>query len=351
MFEKKFVVILLVTFFILTGCSMVDKIKEKLNQKSEKKTDSWEDTKEVTSGDDMTFYNKYIAVMNKLQENGDKVYADYISNIPEPNSITKNSMIIPVSFQISVGSLERAIKENKRSFYDGGELSKLNASSEMKQEIETDFKNLHSTMEEYYTVASKVSDYYSKREYRNDLTNVKTFDDEMQNIYDRYRPQINKLSSDLKKFKPKREIRDPNSISDPDEKSSIVMLNAYENILDAAEEFYESYNGLEYKEDLTTAQKTFEDFKIKFNENKNNVLSSVFTDRTKHMKYSFEDYFVKTVGNFMDAGNRFFENAPSVRDEKIYRTSYNDVIDDYNRMIESYNSSINSINMTLKMLD
>jgi len=350
MFEKKFILILFVSLFILTGCSFVNKIKEKLNNRSEKKTDSWEEAKEMSTGDDMGFYNKYIVVMNKLQDNGEKVYKDYLSDIPDPESITKNSLIIPVSFQISVGSLERVVKEYRRSYYDGGELSKLNASTEMKQEIESSFKTLLSTMEEYYAVSLKVSDYYFKMDYKADLSNVKPYDEEMKNIYDKYKPEMNKLSADLKKFKPKRVFRDPESISNPDERSSTVMLNAYENILDAAEEFYESYNGLEYKGDLAEAQKTFEDFKIKFNENKRNALNSEFTERTKYMKYSFEDYFVKTAEDFMDAGNRFFENAPSTNTENVYRTLYNDVIDDYNGMIVSYNSSINSINMTLKML-
>lgn len=349
MFEKKFGLILFLSFFILTGCSVVNKIKEKLNPQSDKKTDNWEETKEVSNVDDMAFYNKYITVMNKLQDNAEKVYKDYLSDIPDPESITKNSLIIPVSFQISVGSFERVVKEYKRSFYDGGELSKLNASVTMKGEIESDFKNLLLTMEDYYAVALKISNYYSKREYKTDMSNVKPYDEEMKNVYNKYKPLMNKLSSDLKKFKPKRVIRDPSTISNPDEKASTVMINTYENILDAAEEFYENYNGLEYKGDLTGAQKVFEDFRTKFNENKSNALNSEFTDRTRHMKYSFEDYFVKTAEDFMNAGNRFFENAPSAKNERIFGTLYNDVIDDYNRMIESYNISINSINMTLKV--
>ncbi|MEO6694464.1 MAG: DUF3829 domain-containing protein [Ignavibacteria bacterium] len=320
-----------------------------MNTKTEKIEQNREETKGKGSEDDMQFYNKYIAVMNKLQDNGEKIYKDYISNIPEPSSITKNSFIISVSFQISVSFLERSIKDYKRSYYDGGELSKLNASDAMKNEIESDFKNLLTTLEEYHASALKISDYYSKGEYKNDLSKAKPYDEEIKSIYNRYKIQIRKFSDDLKKFKPERELRDPTSIKDPDERASIVMLNSYENILDAAEDFYDTFDDTGYQSDLAAVKSKFDQFKIKFEENKNTIVNSEFTERTKHLKYSFEDYFVKSVTDFTDAGQRFFENAPSARNEKIYNVLYNEVVEDYNRMIESYNSSISSINMTLKV--
>jgi hypothetical protein len=71
---------------------MVDKLKEKLGSKDKgsdtKEETTKEETKEVTSTADLEFYNKYIAVSNKVQDAGEKVYKDYINDVP-PKSITK----------------------------------------------------------------------------------------------------------------------------------------------------------------------------------------------------------------------------------------------------------------------
>src|SRR3990172_8438824 len=135
--NKKFIYILafFVAIFLIISCSSFNKLKEKLSSKKDTETTEQmvkEETKEVTSTDDIAFYNKYIEVSDKIQDEGDKVYKDYINDVPEPKTITKNSFIMAIRLSFSVGSLERLIKEYKRSYFDGGDLSKLNASSGMK---------------------------------------------------------------------------------------------------------------------------------------------------------------------------------------------------------------------------
>ncbi|MDZ4713057.1 MAG: DUF3829 domain-containing protein [bacterium] len=341
----KFIFAILITVLILTGCSLVDKIKQKISSKQSEKTEQWEETTDGSSSEDMDFYNKYIAVLNKTQEAGENIYKDYMSSVPEPKSITKNSLIIPVSLQINVGSLERTIKEYKRSYFDGGELSKLKASDDMQNTVESGFKKLIVSMEDLHTISAKVSDYYSKREYENDLSKAQPYDDEIKASYKNFKSDIDMLSQSLKKYKPKRDIRDPASVSDVNERASVIMLNVYGNILDGAEEFYDAYRGIEFKSDLREAESSFVKFEKVFNQNKDDVQKGEFTERTKFMKYSFEDYFTKSADNFIQAGKKFFAEAPQAKNDNAFRLLYNDVINDYNRMIDSYNSSIGSINM------
>ena len=343
MSKLKFPGILILSFIILTGCSIVNKLKEKLNSKKEISVKE-ETAYEVTPEGDMKFYNKYIEVMNKIQDKSESIYGDYMRDVPDPSKITKNSLIIPVGMQVAVQQLGMDIKEYKRSLFDGGELSKLKASENMQKEIEGDLKNLLPAMEEFHDVSAKVSDYYFKREYVKDLSKVKPYDEEMKTAYNNFKAGFKKFSDSIKKYKPERKVFDISSISDPDEKSSAVMLNAYGNILDAAELFYENFDKLEYKSDLTFAKVKFYDFENVFNESKRSVLNSEFSENSKFMKYHFEDYFSPAALNFIDAGKTFFTDAPEAKNENVFKSKYSDVINDYNSMINSYNTSIGTIN-------
>jgi len=347
--NKKFIYILafFVAIFLIISCSSFNKLKEKLSSKKDTETTEQtvkEETKEVTSTDDIAFYNKYIEVSNKIQEAGDKVYKDYVNDIPEPKSITKVSFILAVSLSFSVSNLERTTKEYKRSYFDGGDLSKLNASGEMKNEIEGDLKNLLTVLDDYYNTASKVSDYYSKGEFKKDVSKAVPYDEEMKKAYDNYKTAFDKFSDSIKKHKPKREKRDPNSISNPDEKAVAILLNSYENTLDAAEVFYDSFNGLEYKSDVSKSKKAFDEFREVFKNDKNTVLSAEFTDKTKYMKYSYEDYFCKMTDGFIEAGKKFYDEAPGAKNAGGFNTMYDDVVNNYNYMITAYNSNINVVN-------
>lgn len=348
MYKFKFVSGLVITGLLVTSCSMIDKLKEKISSKDDgkdkKEETKKEETKEVTSGADLEFYNKYIEVSNKVQDAGEKVYKDYVTDVPAPSSLSKSSFVIAVSFKLSADNLERVYKEYNRSLFDGGELSKLNASSEMRSEIEGNFKDLLKTMDDYYNVSSKVAGYYSKNEYKDDLSKAEGYDEEMKAVYGKYKAAFDKFSASVKKYKPQRKVRDIESISNPDERSVAVLMNAYENTLDNAELFYDAFNGLEYKGDFSKAKDKFREFETTFREDKNKVLSAEFSEKTKYMKYSYEDYFVKMTNMFLEAGTKFFDHAPSAKDQSDFNRSYDDVVNNYNYMITAYNTNINIVN-------
>ncbi len=348
MHKYRFITALIITFFVVTSCSMVDKLKEKISSKDDgkdnKEETKKEETKEVTSTADLEFYNKYIEVSNKVQDAGEKVYKDYATDVPAPESLGKSSFVIAVSFKLSADNLERVNKEYNRSLFDGGELSKLNASSEMKSEIEGSFKDLLKVMEDYYNVSSRVAGYYSKNEYKDDLSKAAGYDEQMKSAYDKYKTAFNKFSDAVKKYKPQRKVRDIESINNPDERSVAVLMNAYENTLDNAELFYDAFNGLEYKGDFSKAKDKFREFEASFEKDKKTVLSAEFSEKTKYMKYSYEDYFVKMTNMFLEAGTKFFDHAPSAKDQRDFNRSYDDVVNNYNYMITAYNSNINVVN-------
>jgi hypothetical protein len=344
----KFISYLVLLVFLITSCSTVDKLKEKLSsdkEKNETKEETTkEETKEVTTTADIEFYNKYIEVTNKIQDAGEKVYKDYISDIPDPKTITKSSFIITVSFGIAIDNLERVVKEYNRSFFDGGQLSKLNASSEMKSEIEGELKNVLKVMEDYHSTAKKVASYYKNGDFKNDLFNAAPYDDEMKASYNNFKTAFDKFSDAVKKYKPQRIVRDPNTISNPDERAVAILMNSYENTLDKAEEFYMEFNGIEFKGDLSKAKDKFKEFENSFKEDKNTVLSAEFSEKTKYMKYSYEDYFVKMTNMFLDAGGKFFDQAPDAKNLNEFNRKYDDVVNNYNYMITAYNTNINVVN-------
>lgn len=343
---SKQVFTLILIFFLITSCSTVDKLKEKLSSdKSDTKEETTkEETKEVTSTADIEFYNKYIEVTNKIQDAGEKVYKNYLSDIPEPKSLSKSSLVIAVSFGLSVDDLERVMKEYNRSYFDGGQLSKLNASSGMKTEIEDGLKNVLKVMEDYHTTAKKVSSYYKNGDFKNDLSNAAPYDDEMKTAYNNFKTAFDKFSDAVKKYKPQRIVRDPNTISNPDERAVAILMNSYENTLDKAEEFYTEFNGIEFKGDLSKAKDKFREFENSFKADKNTVLSAEFSEKTKYMKYSYEDYFVKMTNMFLDAGNKFFDQAPDAKNINEFNRKYDDVVNNYNYMITAYNTNINVVN-------
>jgi hypothetical protein len=343
----KTISVLSIIIIFLFSCSTLDKLKEKLGSKKDKevtKEETKEETKEVTSGADLQFYNKYIEVSNKIQDAGEKVYKDYVSDVPEPKTITKNTFILVVTMSFSVDNLERVTKEYKRSYFDDGELAKLNASADMKNGIEAELKNVLKVMDEYSETAKKVTNYYSKNEFKKDLSNAVPYDEELKAVYDKYKTAFNKFSDTIKKYKPKREVRDPDSYSNPDEKAVAILMNAYENSLDKAEGFYDSFNGTEYKGDVLKSQKRFEDFRTSFKEDKNKVLSAEFTEKTKYMKYTYEDYFCKMTGGFIEAGKKFYDEAPNAKNKNDFNRLYDDVVNNYNYMITAYNTNINIVN-------
>jgi len=346
--KLKIIFVIIFTLFITTSCSLVDKIKEKMSKKDgdtkEQTVDGNEKEKTVSgdSGEDLNFYNKYIDVANKIEETGDGLNKSYIEDIPAPKSIRKGMILVSIAFDFKVSDFERVLKDQKRSFLDGGELSKLTASKDMKSDIEGAFKNLLDVMDGYYGAAQKTSDYFKDKDYESDPSKAPGLDDEMKSQYTKFKDAFDKFNGLLKKYKPKRKNRDPESISDPDKKSVAILMDAYENTLDGAEGFYDKLKNMDKSSDPSSLQAELSAFQSGFETDKNKVESAPFTDKTKYLKYSFEDYFTKTVTDFTKATQKFIDGGN--KKESEFNRGYDNVVTYYNYMINAYNTNIGTIN-------
>lgn len=350
MIKLKITIILIGLFVLVTSCSYINKLKEELSKKdTDKKETTTEGQKEKTvSGNenDLKFYNTYIDVINKISAAADDLNKDYLNEIPNPKSLRKSSFILAVSSSNQLGTIESLIKQYKRSYYDNGELAKLESDNrEMKKDIENDFQSTLNSLEDYHRIAVKVIGYYQNKEYQNDLSRAVGYDEEMKGAYSKYKDAFTKFNGTVKRYKPKRVQRNPDDYSNPDEKAVAILLNTYENALDKAEAFYSKFENFKKGDNADEILETVNDYEKAFETDKNKVLSISFSDRTKYMKYSFEDYFSKTVTDFLRESKKFLDNIKSSKmDERKFNDGYNVVIRYYNYMIDSYNSSIITLN-------
>ena len=340
--------LIILCILFLTSCSLVDKLKERLANKQDNKETTTEPTKEKTKSgneNDLKFYNTYIDVVNKISSAAEDLQKDYISEVPEPKSLRKSSFVMVVSANIQLGNVESLIKQYKRSFYDNGDLAKLTADNQdMKKEIEEDFKATLSSLESYFTTAQKVIGYYNDKDYEKDISPASGYDDEMKAAYNKYKDAFDKLNNDLKKYRPKRNVRNPEDYSNPDEKAVAVLLNTYENSLEKAEDFYDMFEKFKKGDDVQPLNQSVDALEKSFQSDKNTVESTPFSDKTKYMKYNFEDYFSKTVNDFVTQWRKFAGELNGKMDERKFSDRYNDIVRYYNYMIDSYNSSINTAN-------
>jgi hypothetical protein len=338
----------LILALLFSSCSLIDNLKEKLSGKSEE--DKEEVTKEETAGttsqNDLQFYNKYIEVENKVSETVEQFHKAYLSEVPEPKTIDKNSMIFIISTEVYAGNMERIHKDYKRSLFDNGELAKLQAdNTTMKNEVEENFKTVLDAIEQYYTFAKEVIEYYKNKDYEQNAPLAVSYDDRMKDEYNKFKDAFDKLNETLKKYKPIKTMQDPDKISDPNLKAVAVLMNTYENTLDGAEAFYGMFQKVDINTDVTDLSKALDEFEKKFNEDKGKVESTEFTEQTKYMKYNFEDYFSKTVKSFVEKTRRFINDKKTKKmNSEEFNRGYDNVITYYNNMINAYNSSIGVLN-------
>ncbi|RPI18289.1 MAG: DUF3829 domain-containing protein [Ignavibacteriae bacterium] len=348
--KAKFFISLLIIISVSLSCSLFNSLKEKISSKKDKEQ-KWEDTdKEETvsenSGLDLAFYNKYIEVINKVQESIENIHKSYIENVPDPKSLSKSSFILVITADMYVNNLERDVKEFKRSLYDNGELSKLETDNkEMKNDIENEFRHVLTQMEEYHKTARKVIDYYKNKDYEKDLSLAAGYDTEMKDQWEKSKTAYEKLAGLVKKYKPKREYRDPDKISNPDKKSMAVLMNAYENTLEEAEAFHEKFERADKNSNWSDITASLDDFEKGFKAETDKVNSTEYTETTKFLKYSYEDYFTKTVNDFVKEARSFINKVQSNKlNEREFNTGYDDVVRYYNYMINAYNTSTQTLN-------
>lgn len=348
MFNFK-ITLVLIFAFLFSSCSLIENLKEKLSGKDEEGNKDEvvkEETAGTTSQNDLLYYNKYIEILNKVSETVEQFHKAYLTEVPEPKTIDKNSMILLISTEAYARSMESLYKDYRRSLNENGELSKLQAdNSTMKEEVEGNFRFVLDAIEQYHTLAVEVINYYENKDYEQNAPLAVTYDDRMNDGYNKYKEAFDKLNDALKKYKPLKTIQDPDKISDPDMKAVAVLMNIYENTLNGAESFYGNFQKIEINSDVSGLSKELSDFENKFNEAKAKVESTGFSDKTKHMKYNFEDYFSKTVKNFIEKTRIFIS---SMKTKKIntdeFNKNYDNVVTYYNNMINAYNSSISVLN-------
>jgi len=333
------------------GCSLYDNLKEKLEGSSDENKEVKEQTvEENTYGrptqNDLQYYNKYIDVLNKVSEAVERFRKSYTSDVPEPESVTKESMIFVIASDVYLSQVEQLSKNYKRSLFDNGELAKLKPDNDtMKREVEAAFKNLLGALDAYVNQAREIVNYYKNKGYQKNLSLAEGYDERLNNSYDNYSKALDNFNSTVKKFQPKRIRRDPDKIQDPDERSVAVLMNAYENTVDAADSFYNEFQYIERNDSTVKFTKLLDKFEGQFNEEAKKVESTDFTDRTKYMKYNFEDYFSKTVKDFVAETRKFLERVNTGKlSEKYFNEGYDDVMTYYNYVINAYNSSIGTLN-------
>ncbi|MCX7877623.1 MAG: YiiG family protein [Ignavibacteria bacterium] len=343
----KLSVILIVVLLIVSSCSFVDKLKKQFSSKDKEGNETTEEIKETTSSTDLEFYNKYIDALNKLQAAGDKIYESYLTDIGDPKAVTKSSLITGVFLKTSVTQLENAVKEQRRSFYDGGELSKLKAANkEMQKEVEESFKNLLKATEQLHETAKPVVEYYADGKFKEDLSKVETYDKQMKEADEKYREAFRNFNSTLKKYKPKRQSLDVENIKDPDKKAVATLLNSYQNTLETMEELYEKLESYNYdSKNQSEILAIIDELEKGFEKEKTTIQSTNFSDRTKIFKYNFEDGLSGAVSNFIKETRKFMNDH---KDGKISKSdfgyNFNTVVNYYNSFISIYNSHINALN-------
>jgi hypothetical protein len=349
--KVKLMAALILAAVTFQSCSLIGDLKEKLGggkeeNKEVKEQTVPEDTYGRPTQNDLQFYNKYIDVLNKISEAAERFHKSYLSDVPDPKSVTKQSLIFVIASDVYLGQVEQLLKNYQRSLFDKGELANLKPDNDtMKREIEASFKNLLGALDSYQNQAREVVNYYKNKGYQKDVSLAEGYDERLNNEYDNYKEAFDNFNNTVRKFKPQRTRRDPDKISDPGGRSVAILMNAYENTVDAADSFYNKFQDIENDSSTAELSKLLDDFEAGFKEETKKVESTDFTDRTKFMKYNFEDYFTKTVNDFVTETRKFLDRVNTKKlSMKNFNTGYDDVMNYYNYMINAYNSSIGTLN-------
>jgi hypothetical protein len=342
----KLLVVLFISLGFLFGCSKVTKLFEEVKNETTTSKGGTDDGGDEPAANDVEFYNKYIDVLNTISPTVDNYQKTYYQSVPEPSKLSKSSFVIISFTSVYITQIEDNLKKYKRSYFDGGELSKLSTSNEtMKEEIETAFKNFIVSIESYKETAARVNEYYKDNNFKEDLSKAKTFDNEIRNKYDDYSKSFDAFRDALKKYKPKRVVKNPDNISNPDEKAVAILQNMLETTIDEAEPLYESFSGIESNSDISKFKSMTEEFKKNFEAGKEKVFAAPFTDKSKYIKHSFEDYFLKMASGFVTACDDFIKKSESGKLKgNAFNSEYDNVKNRYNYMVQAYNSTIGITN-------
>ena len=167
----------------------------------------------------------------------------------------------------------------------------------------------------------------------------------MKDAYKEYDSLQGRLKETEKKYKPQKTRKNPDDYTNKDEKAVVIVQNALENTMDLAENFYSKFESVNKSSNVDGLQADIEDFQRKFEAETNKIQSTEFSDKSKYIKFSFEDYFTKMTKGFIDEVNKFNkEMKKGKQNERDFGLSYDNVVRSYNYMINAYNSSITTVN-------
>jgi hypothetical protein len=346
MTKTGFIISFFVMILVMLSCSFVKEKLLEIKDEIDKEETTNEKTNRITTTKDIIFYNKYIEVSKNISSPVDLIQDGYLSSVPDPKTVSKYSFVLLIVPQVQLGFLETTIKNYKRSYYDDGELSKLEAdNSDMKAEVEKNFERLIPAVEDYMKTARKVINFYTDREYKNNLSKAVTYDNKIKQKYEEYEFAFDVFTETINKYKPERVIKDPDDYSDPDEKVIVIIQNALESTIEKAESFNENLKVIKKETEVGSLIKELREFEETFEIEKQKVLSAEYSVLTKFMKYSFEDYFSKTVTDFIKHTDKFLGimQAGNISNAE-FKVGYDNVILYYNLMITSYNSTLTTLN-------
>lgn len=336
----KFFASVFVLISVLLSCTFLEKMFSELKEKSPD-----DKTAETTFLQDIIFYNKYLEISRNISSAVDNIQKGYISVIPDPQKANRNSFIMMIGPEIQLGFLETTLKNYKRAFYDDGDLSKLEAdNSDMENDLEACFERLIPVVEDYMKTARKVVSFYKDNKYKNNLSKAVQYDKEIKQKYEEYEFVLDVYTDMLDKYKPIILIKDPDDYSDPDDKVMVIMQNALETTSNKGELINEMFKDINKNSDVTPIIEELSEFEKSFKVEQGKVMSAEYSEVTKYMKYNFEDYYSKTVKDFIAQADKFLDN---MKDGKItdleFKTGCDIVILYYNLMVTAYNSTLITI--------
>lgn len=299
----KFFIVGIISIFTLAGCSFlyekVDNFAKKLEEKLEHPdVPVLKDKLPTSSLNDVIFYNKYLEAYYKFNRLGDDLYRSYKKDVPNPEAV-KNAFMVFVAYNIYLNNFEGEIKKYDRSLFDGGELSTLKANDpNMQQNLESAMRDLLRAGLLFHQNANNAYKYIKANRKTAPVQKIKEFDDQFMSGYETFESSISMYRKALDENKPAIQTYNPDDFSG-EKKAIVILLNAYVEVMDSTSNFHHAI--LDNKiTDINEVRENVTNLNNLFNRNFNKVMQAPFDERTKFMKYGFEDYFKRNFDNYLE---------------------------------------------------
>ena len=331
-------------FYILITLFTFTLFLSSCGDKTEEKTESSgiPDINTVMSSNSyLNFYNSYVDASNRISIVVNNFQQTYQSTIPDPDRVTGESSIQAGNMEEELGVLMREVAALKSSFNEGILRNLSSGSPEIQGAITSNFLKTLESAEAYIDLAQKVFKYYNTKAYEKDISNVRLYDTEIKKKYNQFDEVHNKLIDELTKYKPKKERKNPDNYSDPDERTVIIQKNAYDDILGKSEALFARLGDLTPGSGINECSAALNDFRNSFQEISKTVISAPYSEKTMPLKQNYEDEFTVKVNSFINDTEQFLEDTGAGKlDESAFNIRYDAIVASYNDMLTSYNAGI-----------